>query len=505
MISQLIDGTQIPEFDNLYLDMNSILHTCTHANDDDVKKRMSEEEVFSKIFSYIDHLFHTIKPKQTFYMAIDGVAPRAKMNQQRARRFRTAMDAEKALKKAIENGEEIPKGEPFDSNCITPGTEFMAKLTENLKYFIHDKISNDSAWSSASVILSGHEVPGEGEHKIMEHIRIMRAQPDYNANTRHCIYGLDADLIMLGLSTHDPHFALLREEVVFGRRQKAQPLEHQNFFLLHISLLREYLELEFREIADELQFDYDFERILDDFILVMFVIGNDFLPNLPDLHLNKGAFPVLLQTFKEALKHTDGYINEKGKINLERFQVWLQYLSEFEMMNFEREDIDVEWFNKQLENISLEGERKRARVGKKLLLKQQKKIVGMIKPWLLKVASQPLNADDISEDKIPVLPLEGEVIKENLPFLKEIAFDLGLFVTHSQSKDNYFLQLDIDGINPQESKEEQDQRIQSLRRAIKKYEQAVLVEDSEELEAEQKIYNERFDKWRDQYYKEKLA
>lgn len=216
MISQLIDGTQIPEFDNLYLDMNSILHTCTHANDDDVKKRMSEEEVFSKIFAYIDHLFHTIGPKQTFYMAIDGVAPRAKMNQQRARRFRTAMDAEKALEKAIRDGEEIPKGEPFDSNSITPGTEFMAKLTENLKYFIHDKISNDSAWSSTSIILSGHEVPGEGEHKIMEYIRRMRAQPDYNANTRHCIYGLDADLIMLGLSTHDPHFALLREEVTFG-------------------------------------------------------------------------------------------------------------------------------------------------------------------------------------------------------------------------------------------------------------------------------------------------
>ena len=59
-------------------------------------------------------------------MAIDGVAPRAKMNQQRARRFRTAYEAEINLKKAIENGEEIPKEDPFDSNSITPGTEFMA-------------------------------------------------------------------------------------------------------------------------------------------------------------------------------------------------------------------------------------------------------------------------------------------------------------------------------------------------------------------------------------------
>ncbi|CAI5149793.1 BEM_HP_G0078970.mRNA.1.CDS.1 [Saccharomyces cerevisiae] len=102
----LIEGTQIPQFDNLYLDMNSILHNCTHGNDDDVTKRLTEGEVFCKKSVRISiTFFQTIKPKKIFYMAIDGVAPRAKMNQQRARRFRTAMDAEKALKKAIENGD----------------------------------------------------------------------------------------------------------------------------------------------------------------------------------------------------------------------------------------------------------------------------------------------------------------------------------------------------------------------------------------------------------------
>jgi len=50
----------------------------------------------------------------------------------------------------------------------------------------------------------------------MEYIRTVKAQPDYNPNVRHCLYGLDADLIMLGLLSHDPHFALLREEVSFG-------------------------------------------------------------------------------------------------------------------------------------------------------------------------------------------------------------------------------------------------------------------------------------------------
>ncbi|SMN18519.1 similar to Saccharomyces cerevisiae YGL173C KEM1 Evolutionarily-conserved 5'-3' exonuclease component of cytoplasmic processing (P) bodies involved in mRNA decay [Maudiozyma saulgeensis] len=505
MISQLIEGNDIPEFDNLYLDMNSILHNCTHGNDDDITKRLSEEEVFARIFSYVDHLFQTIKPQKVFYMAIDGVAPRAKMNQQRARRFRTAMDAEHALQKAIEHGEPIPSGEPFDSNCITPGTEFMAKLTTNLKYYVHDKVTNDSRWRNVEIIFSGHEVPGEGEHKIMDFIRKLRAQDGFDNNTRHCIYGLDADLIMLSLSAHAPHFALLREEVTFGRRSKQQTsLETQNFYLLHISLLREYLELEFNEISDELKFKYDFERILDDFILIMFVIGNDFLPNLPDLHLNKGAFPVILQTFKEALLHLDGYINEHGKINLHRLKVWLDYLSQFELMNFEKKDIDVEWFNQQLENISLEGERKRARMGKKLLLKQQKKIVGFVKPWVLKIVNDtyPL---DISDENIPTIELADEHIIENLPFLKEFAHELGLFVVHSKSKDEYYLKLDVDGINPNETEDEKNDRITGIRKTIRRYQQAILVEDSDELDREQALYNDRFEIWKENYYQDKFG
>jgi len=506
LISQLIDGTQIPEFDNLYLDMNSILHTCTRPKDEDVTKRLTEEEVFSAIFAYIDHLFDTIKPKEVFYMAIDGVAPRAKMNQQRARRFRTAVDAEKNLEKAIKEGLEIPKEEPFDSNSITPGTEFMAKLTRYLKYFIHKKVSTDSRWQNVQIILSGHEVPGEGEHKIMEYIRTKKAQKDYNPNLRHCIYGLDADLIMLGLVSHEPHFALLREEVTFGRKPtQPKTVEDQRFFLLHLSLVREYLELEFQDLKETIQFDYDFERVLDDFILIMYVIGNDFLPNLPDLHLNKGAFPLLIETFKEALRGLDGYINEYGQINLKRLGVWLDILSKFELENFEQVEVDLEWFNKQLENISISGEKKRERQGKLLLLKQQKKLVSIIKPWLLKATSSKI-PNDIEDEQIPRLELPTEDSKNNLEFLKEFAFNTGLIITHSTSKGTYTAKVDVDGIDPTETDEEFTERVNELRRTIKRYEAAIILDaEGEEVTEERKvIYNEKFEHWKDEYYKDKL-
>lgn len=169
----------------------------------------------------------------------------------------------------------------------------------------------------------------------MEHIRFLKTQKDYDANTRHCLYGLDADLIMLGLCTHERHFSLLREEVKFGKKNnKAVPVDQQRFFLLHLSLMREYLEQEFIALKDNLKFKFDIENIIDDWVLMGFLVGNDFIPNIPNLHINSNALPMLYETYIRTLPSLDGYINEGGQLNLTRLQKYIENLAEFDRDNF---------------------------------------------------------------------------------------------------------------------------------------------------------------------------
>ncbi|KAM6160482.1 5'-3' exoribonuclease 1 isoform 6-T6 [Erethizon dorsatum] len=351
-LSEVVKEHQIPEFDNLYLDMNGIIHQCSHPNDDDVHFRISDDKIFTDIFHYLEVLFRIIKPRKVFFMAVDGVAPRAKMNQQRGRRFRSAKEAEDKIKKAIEKGETLPTEARFDSNCITPGTEFMARLHEHLKYFVNMKISTDKSWQGVTIYFSGHETPGEGEHKIMEFIRSEKAKPDHDPNTRHCLYGLDADLIMLGLTSHEAHFSLLREEVRFGgkKAQRVCAPEETTFHLLHLSLMREYIDYEFSVLKEKITFKYDIERIIDDWILMGFLVGNDFIPHLPHLHINHDALPLLYGTYITILPELGGYINESGHLNLPRFEKYLVKLSDFDREHFSEVFVDLKWFESKVGN-----------------------------------------------------------------------------------------------------------------------------------------------------------
>lgn len=321
LINQLLSTAAVlPDFDNFYLDMNGIIHACTHPNSDFLANSLSMREMMLSIFRYVDRMVtEIVKPKRLLFMAIDGVAPRAKLNQQRARRFCAAEGRTDAINQAKARGEAVDEEALFDSNCITPGTEFMDLVSRHLKYFIRKKIKEDPLWRNLTIVFSGHDVPGEGEHKIMQFIRDLRADPNYEPNLRHCMYGQDADLIMLGLATHEPHFALLREVIHFnvgGPKKPAREVvmrqtKEAQFQLLHLSILREYLMLDFAHGIDT---PVDQERIIDDFIFLTFLVGNDFLPHLPTLDISEHAFDMLINGYRQLFLESPGYIVHRGEI-----------------------------------------------------------------------------------------------------------------------------------------------------------------------------------------------
>lgn len=141
----------------------------------------------------------------------------------------------------------------------------------------------------------------------MDYIRYMKSQPDYDPHTRHCLYGLDADLIILSLCTHEMYITLLREEVKFTKNyNRFVNAEESKFCLFHLSLLREYINHEFSPLREKLSFPYDIEKIIDDWILMGFLLGNDFIPNLPHLQITNGALPILYLVYMDILPTLEG-------------------------------------------------------------------------------------------------------------------------------------------------------------------------------------------------------
>nr|CAD1835688.1 unnamed protein product [Ananas comosus var. bracteatus] len=376
---KVVNGVRVPadstgpnpngvEFDNLYLDMNGIIHPCFHPKTspdadptkpagsslsdpagadpssdpgqrsgskadprlDPAKPKLagadsakpaesvfaesrrrgsglapnSYDEVYEAVFEYIDRIFLLIRPRKLLFMAIDGVAPRAKMNQQRARRFRAAKDA------------------------------------------------------ADTVILSDANVPGEGEHKIASYIRAQRNLSGFDPNTRHCLYGLDADLIMLALATHEIHFSILREDVRVARKSERIAKSHMKsqlssqrvgkrgikedndgirrikFQFVHVWVLREYLEHDLR-ISDA-SLKIDLERLIDDLVFICLFVGNDFLPHIPSLEISEGAIDLLMRIYKKEFAWMGGYLTDSFKVNLERVEHFLQAVGSHECAIFRR-------------------------------------------------------------------------------------------------------------------------------------------------------------------------
>ena len=244
-----------------------------------------ELEMQNAISSLILLVIQSLNPQDCIIFAVDGPAPLAKRVQQRQRR-------EKASKARAPN-------EIFDSNAITPGTEFMIRLDNFMVRFI----STYKKSFPAKIVYSSHLVPGEGEHKIMDYYR-----SDFmNRDTEgvHILYGLDADLIMLSLLSGLDGIYLSRENL--------------NEFV-SIDIIKEYFTSQSNKPS-----------VIDDFVVMMYLVGNDFLPHNPALSDMEQTIPLLLDIYNKGdyvLTYIDN--NNQHQINWDSFKLFMQDLAESE-------------------------------------------------------------------------------------------------------------------------------------------------------------------------------
>jgi 5'-3' exoribonuclease 1 len=307
------------KIDNLYFDMNCLIHPCTrnvtkanknlvilHNKAEKLQKYKTdpsyhtelEKRIYKEIAEYIDKLVNVVNPS-LIYMAIDGVAPRAKMEQQRTRRYRSIKIKE--LEDVVYKKYNIDNI-TFDTNCITPGTIFMYKLAIFLKKYISERHNENNI----NYILDDCQNKGEGEHKILQYIK------KHTLEDTNCIYGLDADLIMLALCCGSKIY-LLREEIYFGK------VDTNSFLYLDIELLGDNLYEEIYSMVDPNIFDGGNEitrqEIINDYICLCFLIGNDFLPHLNGIDILTNSINDLLKIYVKILSIRHKTLVEKGSIN----------------------------------------------------------------------------------------------------------------------------------------------------------------------------------------------
>ena len=214
-----------------------------------IHKAMWESDLIEETIQIIEKIIKEVNPSEAVWVAFDGVAPMAKIRQQRGRRFKS-----------------IPSEGSWNTNAITPGTVFM----NNLGTAFH-------AWSkrqSLPVHISATDEPGEGEQKLMEKLR-------KNPTSHMVVYGLDADLIILAL-LHLPYakLQLYRENLAFGLKST-----EKQFLYLSIELLAKELSTKWKITMDE-------------FAACMNLLGNDFVPHGLGYKIKEEGMELVLESYQ---------------------------------------------------------------------------------------------------------------------------------------------------------------------------------------------------------------
>lgn len=227
------------------------------------------------------------------FIAIDGVPPRAKIEQQRARRFHSVCRKDKISKIEQRVGTNEDKSSTnwhLDNNMITPGTIFM----DALRKAICTHIESNNMYRDIEVIFNDWSNPGEGEHKILQYLRVNPTP----IGTKTVIYGLDGDLIMLAMASRINNVFLIREAHEYGQYS----FEHEGFPYLYMDIdcLKNALVNESCKAMstpfDKLSSD-DIRRFIDDYIVLMMVLGNDFMPKVHWISIKQNGHAVILSTY----------------------------------------------------------------------------------------------------------------------------------------------------------------------------------------------------------------
>jgi 5'-3' exoribonuclease 1 len=169
---------------------------------------ISIQEIYERVFVYMMLIVQRVNPQKLIFISFDGVAPRAKINQSRGRRFRAVKDREKfdqLLQKL-----NIKDIENFQLNSISPGTEFLTDLCKFLKARVMSLYETE--WRHLKVLFSDCLTPGEGEHKIMDFLRHSKRMKLFEPTQTHCVYSADADVILLTLSLNMDNMCIIRED-----------------------------------------------------------------------------------------------------------------------------------------------------------------------------------------------------------------------------------------------------------------------------------------------------
>ena len=320
--------------DNLYLDCNSIIYDAvrsidfTKQNDDDSDIRVdAHERIFRRVIAKIEEYISIIEPTNTVIIAFDGVAPVAKLEQQRERRYKSWYQNE--ISKGIFKD---TKPDAWNTTAITPGTVFMTELNKTIQNYFKNPVK----YGLNKLIISTSEHVGEGEHKIFDWIRRNKESHKEQVTV---IYGLDADLIMLSIN-HLPictNIYLFRETPEFIKSIDSS-LEPNQHYMLNIPMLTMYIGISMNlyELGDE---TCNYKNIAYDYIFLCFFLGNDFMPHFPAVNIRTGGIDKLLNAYKATLGGTGEFMTEDEgtKIVWKNVRKVVEFLAEREEEYFKEE------------------------------------------------------------------------------------------------------------------------------------------------------------------------